>query len=152
MLQLLIRAVWDIAHNTYTAVLIQAVVSLAYFALLRISEVVQIGNYDRHVLLFNSIELGSQQVSVTFTFYKHSSGQSLNLPTLSHHPPVCPVWLLSHYLHTRRSQKGKLFMLPRCLPSIRTSSYHISVMQWLQQECLITTLWPIPFKLAILVI
>ena len=106
MLVLLIGAVTSIAASSYESCLIQAMFTTMFHGFLRIGEVTtSVHNIQRH-----QVAIIQNSVSITFLSYKHHLGQpfTLSIPSSSS-TSVCPVVLLTRYLHLRRGNTGPLF-------------------------------------------
>ena len=95
----------------YHKVLLSAMYSLCFFALLRVGEVTSpTHNVHANLLLFQNVEIFTSHVNVTFFNYKHSKPQKPVTITI-HKQTVfpCPVQLLLQYVKYRGSNPGPLF-------------------------------------------
>lgn len=109
MLRKLIAAVPSSTEDAYTCSLLRALLSLSYFALLRVSEMV-----GKHNLLFADVQVRKKTVTLTFRSYKHSvPGKSMTIRIpLVRQEDICPVRLVRKYVKVRGTATGPLFILP----------------------------------------
>ena len=109
----------------YYRALMCAVMSLMYFACLRIGEVA-VSSHAHHMLSCSqvSVSLATPRIpsiSIRFHSFKHSKGKTPTL-RIQHQPgqPHCPVATLSHYLSIRPGPRsGPLFLLHDASPLTR---------------------------------
>ena len=109
MLQQLIDAVPSIASDTYTAKMVRAMFSLAFFALLRLSEITTTAR-TAHTLQHKDVILGDTEMQVCFSSYKHSGAHPFKLSISQQPKGVCPVRLVRDYLMARGNTQGPLFV------------------------------------------
>ena len=106
MLHKLIAEASVALKNEFTAILFKAMISLAYFALLRVGEF----TYSQHCLLKENITIFQYSISIQFQSFKHSHGQGITqvIPVRSQ-DQACPVYLLKEYLPFRPKHANFLF-------------------------------------------
>ena len=84
----------------------KAMCSLAFHALLRVGEITASPN----TLLVQDVLVSAHSLEIHFQHFKHSRGQvSRHVIQPSLDPHICPVRLLSEYLHVRGAVTGPLF-------------------------------------------
>lgn len=85
----------------YDTLAFQTMFSLAFFALLRISEIVPTRGGDNHVLKCNAVKFSKSEHSfrLTFSSFKHcKSGYTHTITVYNQLGTICPVHLLSQFL------------------------------------------------------
>lgn len=123
-LRKLIAATGSSAPDEYSAHLLRAMYSLAYYALLRISEMASSGRLARHVLHLSNISISAKRIRVTFVSYKHSRGKPFCLSIPARSSPVCPVLHVSRYLSLRGNAQGPLFVFPGSSQAVSTAFFN----------------------------
>lgn len=112
ILKQLVNAAPAVSHDDYTARLLTAMFTLAYHALLRVSEMVD--GSSSHSIQFRDVAVTMQELVITFRSYKHSvPGKcfTLAVPSIAD-KDICPVSLVKRFLVVRGVLNGPLFVLP----------------------------------------
>ena len=93
--------------DPYISCLFKAMLSLAFFALLRVGEF----TFSKHNLLREDITNFSNSVSIRFKTFKYSQGRSFcHTVNVRERREVCPVHLLNNFLRLRGNEQGFLFI------------------------------------------
>ena len=116
MLTLLVQAIPSVAPDIYTSCMLQAMMTLAVFALLRISEMTVTSRGTCHALSRSSVSYSSGRLHVTFASFKHSGGRSFTLAISKQMSAICPYRYLRAFLQLRGDAPGFLFVLPGNVP------------------------------------
>ena len=115
MLLQLVMSCKCVAQDSYTHIMFKAMLSLAYHALLRISEMVASADIQQdHRITLRDVTLSKRELVVIFRSYKHSKpGKTFTLaiPKQSQ-KSVCPVRLMKDYFAERGMVDGPLFVMP----------------------------------------
>ena len=93
------------------AVMVKAVFSLSFFALLRPSEASRASTSPEHQLKRTSVKIRNGKVKVTFGSFKHSDG-SATISVAEKPSKVCPVTLLRTYLLTTHFESHNQPLFP----------------------------------------
>ena len=112
MLQQLLELAPKLISGDYYVRLVQAMMCLSFYALLRPGEVTASHNN----LLFQNVQVQGQQLLVTFVTYKHHQGKPVSLLIPAQQSAPCPVQYLSAYLSVRGNKPGPLFCHLNCKP------------------------------------
>lgn len=115
LLEQLILAIPMLKLGQYTTLSFQAMFSLCFFALLRISEVVTTPKAQNHVIKLRglSFDHDSNFFSLTFFSFKHSQdSRTIKICPQSWH--ICPVRLLNQYLTVRPKSVSEEVFLDVC--------------------------------------
>ena len=116
MLQKLVIATPSVAPDVYTDIMLRAMFSLAFFALLHVTEMTVRRGSTQHVLSFGNVTVSRKKVEVTFDSYKHSMGRPFTLAIPPMGRPACPLALLQEYFEVHGHEPGPLFMCPGGTP------------------------------------
>ena len=109
ILRKLATAVPSSTDDNYTSCLLRALLSLSYFALLRVSEMV-----GKHRLLIADVQPRKTSLSVTFRTYKHSvpgRAVTIRIPP-ARQEDICPLLLVKDYITLRGTAPGPFFIMP----------------------------------------
>ena len=129
MLQKLIDSTRHVVSIDYYIKLLQAMMVLSFYALLRPGEV----THSTNNLKFENVQICEQQIRVTFMSYKHHQGKPVTLLIPAQCDAPCPVLALRAYFHVRGNSPGPLF----CHPGVKPISYQC-YNKWFQ--CLLKVL------------
>lgn len=104
LLTQMIQAIPNLLLGSYRSQAYQSMVSLAFFALLRVSEIVQTQNSPSHMISAQNVFIPQDQtyLELTMTSFKHSHGQTQVVKVYSQDQLVCPVRLMVRYLQIRK--------------------------------------------------
>ena len=113
----------DLSLFRYELCLFRAMCSLAFYAFLRVGEMVVTNNNSSHLSIDNVAKLVNAanhvvSIRVTFRNYKHSYNQAPCSLFIQRQPSFCPVQILLDYLKLRGHSPGPLFTI-RGLPVTR---------------------------------
>ena len=107
LLDEIIQKAEGILPDSFTNCLFQSMVSLGFYALLRVGEMTR----SHNCLQLDDILAMESSLQITFRTYKHSKGQAATIQVKSRSPSTsCPVYLLHQYLHLRGKKAGALFL------------------------------------------
>ncbi len=105
----LISSLPSVYTSSYQVILFKAMFLLAFFALLRISEITT-NKSNTHTLQFADVTLGHQSF-ITLRSYKHSSGPATIF--LQHRADnLCPITALLSFIQGRGNASGPFFAYP----------------------------------------
>ena len=112
----LIKSAQQVASSQYTCVLLKAMYSLAFHALLRVGEFTSsTTSVSPNLLMYHQIELdiNNKFLKITFYQYKHSNGHFPIVLKLSCQDNIsCPITNMASYFRSRGSTPGPLFCFP----------------------------------------
>ena len=111
----LIASSRSVVEDNYTLHMFKAMLSLAYFALLRVSEVVAAPTHHTdHRLKMQDVVISQTELVIVFRSYKHSQpGKSFTLAVPRQSPKsICPVHLVKRFVKERGPASGPLFVFP----------------------------------------
>ena len=120
----MIESMVKISSSPYIRALFNAMYSLAFHALLRVGEFTSSLPLSPNLILVQHINqnISSQQLSITFFNYKHSSGHTPISFLITPQPNIsCPCLNLSRYLSLRGLTPGPLFCFPGGDPVSRSA-------------------------------
>ena len=112
ILNALISATRMCSPDTYTMLLLRAMFTLAFYALLRLCEMAGSRDNSPHVLQFADVSISTKCLQITFTSYKHSNGRPFSLSIPATKCSSCPVKHLQQYIDRRGTHPGPLFQAP----------------------------------------
>ena len=110
ILQSILSTLPKIARSHYCGVMFSAMMSTAFYAFLRCSEMCQ----SQHNILYHQVFLSPDHshVQITFLHYKHSVPNQPFIIRIDAKADHCPVKLLATYMALRGSHPGYLFCFP----------------------------------------
>ncbi len=108
----MLHAVSRMGYSWYYELLYKSMLSLAFAAFLRISEMTG----STHHLLRNNVRICNDEIVIKFVSYKSSKSVSFVLRVLPTRLTFCPVQLLRRYLQIRGRGRGFLFVKPNGFP------------------------------------
>ena len=112
-LKSLITVCDKVFKSKHNKALFKAMFAVAFFALLRISEMTRTRN-TKHAILttnvsFEAVDNQFKACSIILPHYKHSSHPTVIQLAKQTNLSVCPILLLQQYLHLKTTRKGYLF-------------------------------------------
>ena len=112
----LIKSAQQVTSSQYTCVLLKAMYSLAFHALLRVGEFTSsTTSVSPNLFMYHQIELDINYkfLKIAFYQYKHSNGHFPIVLKLSCQDNIsCPITNMASYLRSRGSTPGPLFCFP----------------------------------------
>ena len=98
----------------FNSVLMSAIYLLAFYAFLRIGEIIPSSQSTTgDVLQLDQVEVDAAHLTILFRSFKHHHGPPVTLlVSAQDNPKFCPVRLMKCYLVLRGSQPGPLFVFP----------------------------------------
>ena len=108
ILEILISRTNYVTQSYYESLLLKAIMSLAFYALLRPGEFTVSAN----TLLMNSLQLFQDHLEITFFRFKHCEGPPVTISIKKQPGPSCPVKLMKAYVALRGRKHGPIFCYP----------------------------------------
>ena len=137
MLKTMNRMIYVLSNSHYMEILMQAMFTLALFALLRIGEIaVKRGNLSSKVLQLCNVSWQNNKrilIIVLLHFKHNSSGTPVTLELREQSNAICPVTIMSKYLSIRSSKQGPLFIFVDGSP-ITVSFFNLELKKYLRSS------------------
>lgn len=107
----LVKALNDTLSHDYDRILMTAMFTLAYHALLRIGEMAVSNKNFSNVIKRSQLHILDDKLIIDFINFKHSNGRKFQLEILpSADKTICSVLSMGKYLSKRSQKEGPLFL------------------------------------------
>lgn len=139
LLQKLIQSLSLITHDTYITLLLRTMFLLAFYALLRVSEITTTSNGSANIINRENVKFSYKngkviKASLKLMNYKHSKGQtSTIILSRAKNRLLCPVRVLSKYCSVTTHKSGPLFQFS-CGKTV-TASYFRRLLKRCVEHC-----------------